>query len=292
MWVLDTPKKTFDESMHAFSIDVEDWYQGVGVPMRRWNQFEPRVRRSMTALLDLMAEHDVRATCFVLGKVAEEHPQLVQDIHAAGHEVATHGYAHKEVYDLSQERFRSNLQRSIRLLQDVTGEAVVGYRAPYFTITRRSLWAIDVLAEEGIRYDSSIHPVLHWRYGIPEAGRDPSSITAPQGQQLLEVPVSTFPLVDGVNLPVAGGAYLRIYPYWFWRACLKRLEARCEHLRLYVHPWELDPEQPRIALPWRTRLPHYFNLSSTRPRLAALFEEFEFRPYRDVFSTQIEEASS
>jgi len=271
----------------VFSIDVEDWYQGIEIPMSQWDNFEKRVEGSMTRMLDIMAAHDVNATCFILGKVAEDHPHLVQRIHKAGHEIATHGYSHAKIYDLTPERFRRELRRSIDLLQDLTGEPVLGHRAPYFTITEESLWALDILAEEGIRYDSSIHPVFNWRYGIPNADRTPVVIDTKKGHQLLEVPVSTFPL-PRLNLPVGGGAYLRIYPYWLQRTLLKRLEKRGEHIGIYMHPWEVDPDHPRIDLPFRVRATHYYNLESTVPKLERLFQDFEFKPYRDVFKDELE----
>ncbi|WP_263834168.1 XrtA system polysaccharide deacetylase [Salinibacter sp.] len=271
----------------VFSIDVEDWYQGIEIPMDQWDGFERRVEDSMSRLLDLMARYDVTATCFVLGRVAEEHPQLVQRIHEAGHEIATHGYSHAKVYDLTPERFRRELRRSIDLLQDLTGEPVRGHRAPYFSITKESLWALDILAQEGIRYDSSIHPVLNWRYGIPDADRTPSVIDTPNGEQLLEAPVSTYPLYN-VNVPCGGGAYLRIYPYWLQRTLLRRIEKRGEHVGIYVHPWEVDPNHPRLDLPFRVSTTHYWNLDSTFPKLERLFQDFTFESYRDAFSDERE----
>lgn len=272
---------------HVFSIDVEDWYQGIEIPIDQWDGFERRVEASMDRLLDLMACHDVTATCFVLGKVAEEHPSLVKRIHAASHEIATHGYSHAKIYSLTPERFRRELRHSIELLQELTGEPVLGHRAPYFTITDDSLWALDVLAEEGIRYDSSIHPILNWRYGIPDAERTPSQVETPGGRHLLEAPVSTYPLPK-VNVPCGGGAYLRIYPYWLQRTLLRRLEARGEHVGLYVHPWEVDPDHPRLNLPFRVSATHYWNLDSTLPKLKRLFQDFSFQPYRDAFSEELE----
>ena len=273
--------------MHVFSIDVEDWYQGIEIPMANWGEYESRIQKSMTLLLELMSSQGVSATCFVLGKVAENHPILVRRIHQNGHEIATHGYSHEKVYNLSPERFRKELRRSINLLEDITGEPVLGHRAPYFTITEESLWALDILAEEGILYDSSIHPVLNWRYGIPNADRTPTVIDTKKGYQLLEAPVSTFPL-PRVNVPVGGGAYLRIYPYWLQRSLLKRLEKRGEHIGIYMHPWEVDPDHPRVDLPFRVGATHYHNLESTLPKLERLFQDFEFRPYRDVFKDELE----
>jgi polysaccharide deacetylase family protein (PEP-CTERM system associated) len=275
---------------HVFSIDVEDWYHGIEIPMSEWDGFESRVERSTDALLDLMARYDVTATCFVLGKVAEEHPDLVRRIHDAGHEVATHGYSHEKVYNLSLDRFRRELRRSVDLVESITGERVIGHRAPYFTITEDSLWALDILREEGIVYDSSIHPVFNYRYGIPNADRQPSVIESPGGQNMLEVPVATYPLPDPLpdaNIPCGGGAYLRIYPYAVQRFFLNRLQQLNDHIGIYVHPWEVDPNHPRIDLPFRVAATHYWNLNSTYPKLEQLFQEFEFTSYRDVFASEI-----
>jgi polysaccharide deacetylase family protein (PEP-CTERM system associated) len=241
-----------------------------------------------------MARYDVTATCFVLGKVAEEHPGLIRRIHDAGHEVATHGYSHEKIYDLTPKRFRRELRRSIRCLQDLTGEPVLGHRAPYFTITEQSLWALDVLSEEGIRYDSSIHPVFNYRYGIPNANRQPAVIESKESRKLLEVPVATYPLADplpDVNVPCGGGAYLRIYPYFMQRRLIGALEKRNDHVGIYMHPWEIDPDHPRIDLPFRIKLTHYWNLESTLPKLERLFQDFTFRPYREVFARELSDLS-
>jgi polysaccharide deacetylase family protein (PEP-CTERM system associated) len=274
----------------VFSVDVEDWYQGLEIPASNWDGFESRIESSMRALLDLMQQHDVRSTCFILGRVAEEHPDLVRRIHAAGHEIGTHGYSHAKVYNLSPDRFRTELRRSIDVLEDLTGERVLGHRAPFFSITQESLWALDILYEEGIRYDSSIHPVLNDRYGIPDAERQPSVVESPSGYALLEVPVATIPLprfLPDANVPCGGGAYLRIYPYFLQRWLLHRLRCRNEHVGIYIHPWELDPDHPRIDLPHRVALTHYWNLPTTRPKLTKLFRDFDFEPYRDAFRSQL-----
>jgi len=271
---------------HVFSVDVEDWYQGIEIPVERWDGFEQRVRGSTTAMLDLLAEHGVRGTCFVLGKVAEQHPDLVRDIHRRGHEIATHGYSHEKVYDLAPARFREELRRSIDLLQSLTGERVIGHRAPYFSVTRASLWALDILAEEGILYDSSVHPVFNYRYGIPDANRLGTTLQTSAGHRLLELPVSTFPLPK-LNIPVGGGAYLRLYPYFFLKSCLRALERRGEVVGIYMHPWELDPDHPKVQLPFRVAATHYVNLRSTRRKLDALLADFTFAPYREVYGDQL-----
>lgn len=270
----------------VFSIDVEDWYQGIEIPMSEWDSFEKRVPGSMRRLLQLMDAHDVKATCFVLGKVAEDHPNVVRRIDEQGHEVATHGYSHEKVYNLTPDRFRSELRRSIDVLQDLTGKPVLGHRAPYFSITDESLWALDILYEEGIRYDSSIHPVMNDRYGIPDADRQPSHIETPSGYSLLEVPVATFPL-PRVNVPCGGGAYLRIYPYWLQSQFISALKRREEHVGIYIHPWEVDPTHPRLDLRHRVSLTHYWNLKSTYGKLERLFQDFSFEPYASSFQSEI-----
>lgn len=271
---------------HVISIDVEDWYQGIEKPTETWGSFEHRAHIGISRILELLHKHECRTTFFILGKVAEEWPDIVRLIHREGHELGTHGYSHEKVYNLSPDRFRRELRYSMSLVQDITGEPVIGHRAPYFSITNSSLWALDILTEQGIKYDSSIHPVLNWRYGIPNADRTATIIETGNGYRLLEIPVSTYPLPK-INLPVGGGAYLRIYPYWFQRLLLRRLERRGEHIGLYLHPWELDPEHPRIKLPLKVSATHYFNLKSTYSKLDALLTDFEFAAYRDVFSADL-----
>lgn len=278
---------------HVFSIDVEDWYHGIELPMDAWGQFESRVASSMGRLLDRMAKHGVTSTCFVLGVVAEECPDLVRRIHRAGHEVATHGYSHEKVYNLTPERFRTELRRSIDAIEHVTGEPVIGHRAPYFTITEDSLWALDILVDEGIKYDSSIHPVINYRYGIPDADRTAAYVETPEGQSILEVPVSTCPLPSiNANLPCGGGAYLRIYPYWLQKLLLRILERRGESIGIYLHPWEVDPDHPRIDLPLRVSLTHYFNLTSTHRKVDRLFQDFSFSSYRTAYRDALKPSHS
>jgi len=224
-----------NKKKHVFSIDVEDWYQGIELPLNDWIKYEKRVEYGMRKLLELMAKNNVKSTCFILGKVAEEHPQLVKKIFEDGHEIATHGFSHGKIYNLSPKVFREQLHRSIAHLEDLTGNKVIGHRAPYFSITKDSLWALDILAEEGILYDSSIHPVFNYRYGIPGANRLASVIETEAGIKLLEIPVSTFPLKK-INLPIGGGAYLRIYQYFFLKKCLRTLAKKGETIGIYVHP--------------------------------------------------------
>lgn len=265
---------------NALTIDFEDWYQGLEIPPEGWTHYEDRIERSGHRLLELLAESGVRATFFVLAPIAERHPALVREIASSGHEIGTHGYSHSLVYRLSPEKFREELRRSIGLLEELTGSPVLGHRAPFFSITRESLWALEVLAECGIRYDSSIFPVLNYRYGIPDAPRWPYAVL--QGERtLLEFPVSTCRVL-GRNIPVAGGAYFRIYPYLLTRWAFRSINRQGQPAVFYLHPWEIDPEHPRIPLPRRIALTHYFNLAATEGRLRRLLADFSFAPMREV----------
>jgi polysaccharide deacetylase family protein (PEP-CTERM system associated) len=269
-----------DTPVNALTIDFEDWYQGIEIAPEEWPRFEDRMIGSGRKVLELLAEAGVRATFFVLGLVAEKHPQLVREIARAGHEVATHGWSHTFVYRLTPEAFREELRRSIGLLESLSGERVMGHRAPYFSITRDSLWALDILAEEGIRYDSSVFPVLNYRYGIEDAPRWPYRLS-PGGRVLEEFPISTLRVL-GRNLPIAGGAYFRIFPYLVTWAAFRHINRSGRAGVFYLHPWELDPGHPRIPLPRRVATTHYANLRATEPRLRRLLRDFRFAPMKEV----------
>jgi polysaccharide deacetylase family protein (PEP-CTERM system associated) len=269
---------------NAFSIDFEDWYQGLEIPCADWGQFEDRIGRSGRELLEMLAAAGVRATFFVLGYVTERHPGLVREIQAAGHEIGTHGFSHALVYRQSPSLFREELTRSVRALEDLTGQAVLGHRAPFFSITKESLWALDILRELGLRYDSSIFPVKNYRYGIEDAPRWPHPLEGP-GRPMLEFPISTWRVL-GLNVPVAGGAYFRIYPYLFTKWTLEAVARSGRPFVFYLHPWEIDPDHPRIALPRRIAATHYFNLGATRGRLARLLRDFRFAPLREVLGVR------
>lgn len=269
---------------NALTVDFEDWYQGLEIPPEGWSGLEDRIDRGARRLLDLMSAKGVRGTFFVLGAVAERHPQLVKEIAAAGHEVGTHGWSHRLVYQMTPDTFAEELRRSIALLEDLSGQRVVGHRAPFFSITRRSLWALDILVECGVLYDSSIFPVLNYRYGIEDAPRWPYPIR--DGHPcLMEFPITTWRVL-GRNLPIAGGAYFRIMPYAFTRAALRAVNRAGHPATFYIHPWELDPEHPRIPLPRRIAATHYANLRATEPRMRRLFADFAFAPMRDVLGIE------
>jgi len=273
--------------LNAMSVDVEEYFHASALapvaPLSRWDALPSRVDPTTRQLLDLFAAHEVKATFFILGWVAERHRGLVRDIAAAGHEVASHGYKHEIVYSLSPAAFREDVRKSRQMLEDLVGQPVVGYRAPSFSITRQSLWALDVLLEEGYRYDASIFPVRHGRYGIPDAPRHAYALPL-EGGTLVELPPSTIRL-GAQNLAVAGGGYFRLLPYWWTRSGLARLNLREQRPAIfYLHPWEIDTEQPRLPVGIATRLRHYGNLARTLGRLDRLLTEFRFGPVTDVLA--------
>jgi polysaccharide deacetylase family protein (PEP-CTERM system associated) len=264
---------------NVMTIDVEDYFHvsvfdGV-VPRARWNQLESRVCANTERLLQLFADANVRATFFILGWVADRFPALVTRIASQGHELASHGYNHRLVYDQTLQAFRDDVRRSKALIEEAGGVPVHGYRAPSYSVTPRSLWALDVLIEEGYTYDSSIFPIRHDRYGIPLSPRH-AYVLERGGGALIEVPGSTTEL-GPVNLPIAGGGYFRILPLWWamWGiARVNRLEQR--PVIFYLHPWEVDPDQPRLQAGLLSRFRHYRNLDKTEARLRALVDRFEF----------------
>jgi polysaccharide deacetylase family protein (PEP-CTERM system associated) len=265
--------------VNAMSIDVEDYFHvsvfdGL-IPRSRWDSLESRVHRNTMRLLEIFEEYGVRSTFFVLGWVAERHKDLVAALAAAGHEVASHGYAHRLIYDQTPEAFRDDVRRAKAILEDASGRRVVGYRAPSYSITAKSLWALDVLADEGYEYDSSIFPIRHDRYGIPVSARTPYVIDRGV-RTLVEIPGSTTRL-GPMNLPVAGGGYFRLLPYWWTRWGISRVNAtEGRACVFYLHPWEIDPEQPRLPAGRLSRFRHYRNLDQTEARLRQLLTDFRF----------------
>lgn len=267
---------------NAMTIDFEDWYQGLEIPYTEWGRFEDRVEAAGDRLLQIFDDVGVKATFFMLGYTSEQFPQIVQKVKKAGHEIGTHGFSHTLIYKQTPEVFRAELERSIKFLEDATGEKVIGHRAPFFSITKDSLWALDILGELGIKYDSSIYPVLNYRYGINNAPRFPYEIKG-ENYSMKEFPISTLKLPFG-TLPIAGGAYFRIYPYHLSKYFLKSLNRAGKAFTFYLHPWEIDPDHPRIDLPRRIAATHYFNLAATERRFRKLIREFKFAPMKDVLS--------
>jgi polysaccharide deacetylase family protein (PEP-CTERM system associated) len=240
-----------------------------------WDKFPSRVVGNTERLLAMFEEHRVKATFFVLGWVAERYASLVAEIAKSGHELASHGYNHRLVYDQTPDAFRDDVRRAKHLIEDQSGQQVRGYRAPSYSITNRSLWALDVLTEEGYTYDASIFPIRHDRYGIPDAPRHPYAMARAAGS-LTEAPPSTVRL-GSTNLPVAGGGYFRLLPYQWTSWGIRRInEQEGKPAIFYLHPWEIDPGQPRLEASALSRFRHYRNLSETEPRLRRLLAEFRF----------------
>jgi len=274
----------------AFTVDVEDYFQVDAfsdvIPVSTWGTFESRVVDNTSRLLDLLDQHQVRGTFFVLGWIAERHAALVRTIAARGHEVASHGMTHERVVTQTPEVFRRETRNSKRLLEDLIQAPVVGYRAATYSITAQSLWALDILHEEGFLYDSSIFPVRHDRYGIPDAKTVAHQLITPGGQTIVEFPLTSIRIL-GANIPIAGGGYFRLFPYLLTRWGLRRAMAERRPIVFYLHPWEIDPGQPQIkGARWRSRIRHSLNLDRTLPRLHRLLRDFQFSTMRDCLSAQ------
>ena len=273
---------------NVMSVDVEDYYQvsafANSVSTAEWEQHESRVVANTQRLLKLFSEKNIKATFFVLGWVAEREPQLIKEIHDQGHEVASHGFSHQLIYNQSQEVFKEETNKSKKLLEDLIGEEVIGYRAASYSITKRNLWALDILQEAGFIYDSSIFPIRHDRYGIADAKTTPHKLTTPNGGSLVEFPLTTRRL-GKFNIPVAGGGYFRLYPYFLTRHFLKAVNKKQdEQFVFYLHPWEVDPQQPRIEASWFSKFRHYNNLDKCEARLSSLMDDFNFTTMKSVLT--------
>lgn len=270
------------EYLNAFTVDVEDYFQvsafEAQIKRRDWDHYPLRVEANTRRILALLERHDVKATFFVLGWVAERCPELVREIHAGGHKIGSHGYWHHLIYQQSADEFRQDLRRSKDVLEQVTGEGVTSFRAPSFSITKRSHWALEILVEEEFRLDSSIFPMRHYRYGMPHAQPGVHQIRTASGP-LWEFPPSVARLAR-LNVPVSGGGYFRLYPWALTKRLLSAVNRK--HHRpfvFYVHPWELDPDQPRLrAGSWLSRAKHRLNLKATAGRLEELLAAFRFGP--------------
>jgi polysaccharide deacetylase family protein (PEP-CTERM system associated) len=271
--------------LNVMSVDVEEHFQVSAfeqtVARASWPDQPSRVRDNTLRLLDLFDELGISVTFFVLGWVAERHPALVREVAGHGHEIASHGYSHKLVYDQTEEEFRRETVRSRSLLQDASGQPVLGYRAASFSIGWKNLWALDVLADAGFRYDSSLFPIVHDRYGIPGAPRTIRKLSTPSGGNLIEIPPSTVRLL-GRPWPIGGGGYLRLLPWSLTRWAFRRLNREGMPAIVYVHPWEVDPEQPRVCASWPSRFRHYTGLRTTTGKLRLLADTFRFGTARDV----------
>jgi polysaccharide deacetylase family protein (PEP-CTERM system associated) len=263
---------------HIFTVDVEEHFQVSAfervVSRAQWGSLPSRIERNTDVLLDLLARRGVAGTFFTLGWIAERHPGVVRRISEAGHEVASHGWWHRRVTSLTRDEFRHEIRSSREILEDTSGQPVLGFRAPSFSITPGTEWAFDILLEEGYRYDSSLFPIQRPGYGYPSAPPIPHVIQRPAGT-LYELPMATITYA-GFRIPAAGGAYLRHFPYSLVRRAFREHTQCGVPALFYIHPWEIDPEQPRLRASWLTRARHYGGLTKTLPRLEQLLAEFRF----------------
>ena len=273
------------------SVDVEDYFHAEAmapvVQRSEWDKYSCRVEGNTQRLLDLFASHQIQATFFVVGWVAERFPSLIREIASRGHELACHSYWHRLIYKLNPEDFRQDTQRAKDIIEQIAGQAIYGYRAPTYSIVANSLWALQILVELGFTYDSSIFPIHHDRYGIPSAPRAPFRIKTPSGP-LMEYPLTTFRILNR-SMPVAGGGYLRLLPRWYTRFGISRARREGLPIIAYVHPWEIDPGQPRLPVALTSRLRHYTNLSKTYARLSDMLREGTFTSFRESGLTEMME---
>lgn len=272
---------------NALTIDVEDYFMVSAfadvVKFEEWQNYESRVEQNTLRILDLLDRCSVKATFFVLGWVAQHYPKLVREIYNRGHEIACHGYNHRLAYDLSLKEFREDTRRSKALIEDAAGVAVIGYRAASYSILKKSLWALDILIEEGFAYDSSIFPIYHDRYGYPEFSRFATKVHREGAGEIVEVPLSTIRLL-GRNIPIAGGGYLRFFPAWFTEWGIRRInEKEKQSAVIYLHPWELDTEQPRLRGRTFSVFRHYINIETTEIKLHRLLQLFRFETIKAAF---------
>ena len=272
--------------LHCLSFDVEEHFQVSAfwseARRQQWDKYESRVENNTRKLVELLAQHDTKATFFVLGWVAERYPGLVKMLVGQGHEIASHGYGHELVTTQSSEQFRHDVRRAKCILEDLTGSPVLGYRAPSFSITAETQWALSILVEEGYRYDSSMYDRFQ-RSANARASNGIVQIDTAAGR-IWEISPSTLN-VWGVQVPVAGGGYFRLFPYAASKTLLQRLEKQGTKLVMYLHPWEIDPEQPRMDGPWLSQLRHYLNLHKMEKRLTALLGDFQFGSIAEVLGS-------
>lgn len=281
-----------NQPKHILSVDVEDYFQVEAfrdvVSVDSWEGRPQRVFENTMRVLDLFSRHNASATFFFVGWVAEKFATLVREVHACGHEIACHSYWHRMVYKLSPAQFREDTLRAKEVIEQACGAEVIGYRAPSWSITRESMWALDILSELGFRYDSSIYPIHHDLYGVSGAQRFPYTHTLSNGARLREFPPSTVRLA-GMDLPAAGGGYLRIFPLAYTKWSFRQIEHSGHKVVVYCHPWEFDPEQPRIpGARLKSRLRHYTNLAKMEVRVETLLEDFQFQSFRQWTETEAE----
>ncbi len=267
--------------INAISVDVEDWYHSLeNVRFEDWDKYESRIVCNMERVLGIFREYNVKATFFILGYVAEKYPEVVKMISMEKHEIATHGYSHRLIYNLSKSEFASELKKSIEIIENLSGQKILGHRAAAWSITERSKWALDIIFDHGLLYDSSISPFVCYLYGIPGYRKTPAVIITRNNRDFYEFPLSTISIFKK-EIPAGGGFFTRLYPYWLLKYNFKKINSTGNPAGFYFHPWDLDVEQPRLKLPFRMKR-HYYNLDSTEKKLRNLLTDFKFAPISEV----------
>ncbi|MDL2121700.1 MAG: DUF3473 domain-containing protein [Deltaproteobacteria bacterium] len=275
--------------INALTIDVEDWFHILdlknGYILEDYDQLESRVERNTEVLLRILSDYKVKGTFFIVGWVAEKFPGLVRKIHEQAHEIASHGYAHVLCYEMKREEFKKDVQKSVQILEELTGEKVLGIRVAGASIKRENLWALDVLIDLGIIYDSSIYPDVRGHGGLPGAPRFPYYQMTPTGRKIFEIPSSCFDLL-GKKIGFAGGGYLRLFPYSFIKRGINEYNRRGHPVNVYLHPREIDPSHPRIKMPLHRKFKSYVNLHTTENKLRSLLRDYRFGRIKDIFNLE------
>jgi polysaccharide deacetylase family protein (PEP-CTERM system associated) len=267
--------------LNALSIDLEDWFccsNVKGMEQLDWNKCESRIEKNTFRILDLLKKADINATFFVLGYIAQRNPDLVRKIADGGHEIASHGFNHLMITHITEVEFRDDLEKSLNAISKITNQSVIGFRAPAFTITETTLWALDILKEYGFQYDSSIYPInIHPQYGFKDANLEISQL----GNGLIEVPLACAKYIN-MNIPCGGGAYLRFYPYFITKQLIQKCINQGRPAVIYIHPWEFDTGMPKIKLNLLSKVRHYYNLENNRIKLDQLLEDFKFTSIKNL----------
>jgi len=263
--------------LNAFTIDLEDWYQGIEFPIGRWSSCSKRVEKGLYRIFSLLEEYSVKATFFSLGWIAEKYPAMIKEIAASGHELGSHGYSHEKVYSLTKDEFREEIKVTKNRLEDLIGKPVTTHRSPFFSITSKSLWALDILKKEGIEIDCSISPVKTWRYGIKSC---PDCIFRIREADIVEFPVSSFRFF-GMTWGI-GGANFRLLPCKITKDALDRRMKLGKQNMFYIHPWEYDENHPKVRMNWKAGITHYARLSKTLPNTVSLLKNYKFGTVSDV----------
>lgn len=275
--------------LNILTIDVEDWFHICGLDngvndINIWHEYENRVLTNTDRILKILKSKDVKATFFILGWIAEQYPQLVRQIKEEGHEIATHGYVHRLVYEQSPEEFFEDLKKSIDIIEGITKTKVIGNRSAGFSITKKTPWAFDIIAKAGLRYDSTVFPVSREHGGFNGAKRDSHTIKTAFGS-IKEFPISVTSVL-GREIAFSGGGYLRLFPYWFIKRSIEKLNKEGVSAVVYLHPRDLDPDQPRMKMPLKRRFKSYINLSTAEVKLKSLINDFNFVPIKEMIKRQ------